>query len=298
MSVVKSAVRKALRFYLTHTPIIKGRYPLMMVVHNWAGEPVTVEADIKDHGTMMLDLADSSQFPLYYNIYEWKDLPTIKAILEGCNVTLDIGGNIGQMALLFAQQAKHVLTFEPIPALVDRLRKQIALNHLEKKIKVFSVALTNFNGKLPLQLPTLENGGNGSTVLGRNGTGEIIEVEAQTLDNLLSQEHIDSVDLIKIDVEGAELFVLQGMENVLSRNDRPIIILEMNSEMMKLAGYTPAEITSLLAGYGYECFEFVKHGLSGPLNDPHPHIENYCFLTMAHKSRPGVQRAILKHLTY
>ncbi|MFI5201030.1 MAG: FkbM family methyltransferase [Candidatus Kapaibacterium sp.] len=298
MSAIKASIRKAARFYLTHTPIIKGRYPLMMAVQRLAGEQVTVETEVKDRGRMILDLADSAQFPLYYNIYEWKDLPTIQALLEGCNVVLDIGGNIGQMALLFARHAKKVLTFEPIPALAERLRKQVELNGLQKKVLIYPVALTNFNGMLPLQLPTVENGGNGSTVLGRDGAGETIEVQAQTLDSLLEQEQINGVDLIKIDVEGAELFVLQGMEKLLSQENRPIIILEMNSGMMKLAGYSASAITSLLAGHGYECFEFVKNGLEGSIQNPEPGIENYCFLTQSHKSRPSVQRALQRKLSY
>lgn len=298
MSVLKSSVRKAMRFYLTHTPIIKGRYPLMMAAQKWAGEPVTVEVEVKDRGRMILDLADSAQFPLYYNIYEWKDLPTINALLKGCNVALDIGGNIGQMALLFARRANQVLTFEPIPALAERLRQQVVLNRLENKVKIFPIALTNFNGTLPLQLPTVDNGGNGSTILGRDGEGEKIQVQAQTLDILLEQENIDAVDLIKIDVEGAELFVLQGMEKLLSRENPPIIILEMNSGMMKLAGYSSTEITHLLAIHGYECFEFVKHGLSGPLKNPQPGIENYCFVTESHKRRSSVQRALQQKLIY
>src|SRR5439155_6347738 len=128
---------------------------------------------------------DSAQFPLYYNIYEWKDLPTIKALLEGCQTVLDIGGNIGQMALLFAKYSKRVLTFEPIPALANRIRKQIELNHLEDCVQVFDVALTNFTGTLPLQLPTIENGGNGSLIIGRDGGAEVIDVRAIPLDDLL-----------------------------------------------------------------------------------------------------------------
>ena len=269
-----------------------------MAVQRIAGEPITLQAEVKDRGQMLLDLADSAQFPLYYNIYEWKDLPTINALLEGCDLAVDIGGNIGQMALLFAHKVKRVLSFEPIPATAERLRTQISLNHLDDKIKVFPIAVTNFNGTLPLQLPSIENGGMGSTVLGREGSGEKIQVQARTLDDILQDEHIDKVDFIKIDVEGAELFVLEGMTELFSREEKPIIILEMNSIMMKLAGYSASAITELLAGYGYECYEFVKHGLSVPLKNPQPVVENYCFLMELHKKRPSVQRALRRELHY
>jgi FkbM family methyltransferase len=298
MSFLKSTVRKALRFYLTHTPVIKGRYPLMMAVHKWASEPVTVKAGVKDRGQMILELEDSAQFPLYYNIYEWKDLPTLKTLLEGTDTILDIGGNIGQMALLFAKYSKRVLTFEPIPTLAKRIREQVALNALQNRVQVYDVALTNFTGKLPLQLPNSENGGNGSLIIGRDGGQGVIEVDAMLLDDLLERERIQKVDLIKVDVEGAELFVLQGMPKLLSGKNKPILILEMNSGMMKLAGYGPKEIMDILVPQGYECYEFVKHGLEGPIVNPQPKIENYCFLTAEHKQRRSIQKAIKKQLTY
>src|SRR5258706_16120454 len=101
-SVIKSIIRKAVRFYLTYTPIKKGRYPLMMLANKIASEPVTVEVNTKDRGRMKLDLDDMAQIPLYYNIYEWRDTPIIISLAENTNTILDIGGNIGQMALLFA----------------------------------------------------------------------------------------------------------------------------------------------------------------------------------------------------
>src|ERR1043165_6144155 len=107
-SFLKSIARKVLRTYLTYTPIKKGRYPLMMLVHKWAGEPITVEVQTKDRGVMKLDLDDMAQFPLYYNIYEWRDTPTIIKLASDSRVILDIGGNIGQMALMFAKLAEKV----------------------------------------------------------------------------------------------------------------------------------------------------------------------------------------------
>ena len=89
-SALKSLIRKALRTYLTYTPIKKGRYPLMMLVHKYASEPVTSEVETKDRGRMLLDLDDMAQVPLYYNIYEWRDTPTIVSLAEESRTILDI----------------------------------------------------------------------------------------------------------------------------------------------------------------------------------------------------------------
>src|SRR5262245_5784011 len=99
----------------------------MMLVHKYVSEPITVEATTKDRGRMLLDLEDEAQYPLYYNIYEWRDTPAIIKLIEGSRTVLDIGGNVGQMAMLFAKYSHTVHTFEPIPEKAARLREQIRL---------------------------------------------------------------------------------------------------------------------------------------------------------------------------
>src|SRR5436309_1518344 len=124
-SAIKSLTRKALRFYLTYSPVKLGRYPLMIAVHKFAGEPVTVKAKIKDRGWMILDLNDLMQFPVYYNIFEAEYDMALYALMDGCDVIIDVGGNIGQYALLFARHANKVYTFEPMPKMIERLKAHI-----------------------------------------------------------------------------------------------------------------------------------------------------------------------------
>ncbi|HYM20356.1 MAG TPA: FkbM family methyltransferase [Candidatus Kapabacteria bacterium] len=291
-STLKQLVRKALRAYLTYTPIKKGRYPLMMAVHGWASEPVIVEVTTKDRGRMRLELDDEAQFPLYYNIYEWRDTPTIKILAEGSNIILDIGGNIGQMALLFSKLAKKVYTFEPIPEVADRLQENIDLNGLNEKIILSRIALTNFSGQIAFGLPPKGNRGTGSTVLAEHLKARTIQVGATTLDEFVSSRGISGVDFIKMDIEGAELFALQGMKQLLAR-EKPIVILEMTISMMRQAGYQPKDILDFLREFGYDCFEITKNGLKGPLKDPHPASENYCFLTNDHRMQPKIKAILI-----
>ena len=290
-SFLKSIARKVLRTYLTYTPIKKGRYPLMMLVHKWAGEPITVEVQTKDRGVMKLDLDDMAQFPLYYNIYEWRDTPTIIKLASDSRVILDIGGNIGQMALMFAKLAEKVYTFEPIPELANRLQENISLNNLDQKVRLNRVALTNTKGKITFGLPPKGNRGTGSTILADHLKEHTIEVDAITLDELIEGNSIHGVDFIKMDIEGAELFALQGMKKLLD-SERPIILLEMTISMMTQAGYTPKELLAFLATYEYECYEITKQGLKGPLSNPQPASENYCFLTKKHVSLSKVKNAL------
>ena len=99
----------------------------MMAIHKYISEPITEQVVTKDRGIMVLELDDWIQYTMYYNMYEAKYLKTLTSLLENTNVVLDVGGNIGQHAMLFAQYAKHVYTFEPFPRLVDRLKLEIKL---------------------------------------------------------------------------------------------------------------------------------------------------------------------------
>ncbi len=292
--MIKSLARKALRAYLTYTPIKKGRYPLMMLVHGWASEPVTVEVETKDRGRMKLELDDLMQYPVYYNIFEAKYDTVMKALLKDTNVTLDVGGNIGQYALWFAKYSRKVYTFEPMPKMIERLQYHITINHLENKLILVTKALSNEHTTLKFELPKSANSGTASTILGRvANSSEIIEVEAITLDEFIAQEHLEgTIDLIKIDIEGAELFALQGMSGLLFSDQKPILILEMNDEMMHLAGYSAEDLYSFLKGFGYQAYEITKQGLRGPVSAIDSNSENYCFLTISHTQKPSIKGLI------
>lgn len=296
-SALKSIARKALRFYLTNTPIKKGRYPLMMLVHGWAKEPVTVEVETKDRGRMVLELDDIMQFPVYYNIFEAKYDHVMKTLLIGSDVVIDVGGNIGQYALLFTKYARKVYTFEPMPKMIARLKRHIDMNGLNGKLVLISKALSNKPDTIQFELPKSANSGTASTVLGRvANSAEIINVEAVRLDDLVASGEIAGrIDLVKIDIEGAELFALEGMAGILQLPEKPILILEMNEEMMGLAGYGAAEIQSYLAQFGFKPYEITKRGLRGPNERIASDSENYCFLTAEHTSKPAIKALIYTH---
>jgi FkbM family methyltransferase len=291
-SLLKSLIRKSIRTYLTYTPIKKGRYPLMMLSHKLASEPITVEVNTKDRGRMILDLDDEAQIPLYYNIYEWRDTSTLRSLAKQSRTIIDIGGNIGQMALFFSQYAAKVYTFEPIPAIAQRLNQNIKLNHLENKIILSEVALSNAKGNIKFGMPPTKNRGTGSTILTEGNKKNIIEVDTITLDEFIEQNSISDIDLIKMDIEGAELFALQGMTKLLSSEKKPILILEMTISMMTIAGYSPKDLLDFLKIYGYGCYEFSKKGLQGPLHNVYPISENYCFLTDEHRKLEKVKKVL------
>jgi len=267
-----------------------------MLVHKIADEPITVEVETKDRGRMILQLDDLMQFPVYYNIFEAQYKSCLDAILQDAKVVIDVGANIGQYALYFAFQGKKVFAFEPMPSMIERLKKHIAINNAGDRITLVTKALTSSNGTLKFSLPKAENSGTASTVLGRSqNTDELIEVEGITLDDYLASINFQgSVDLIKIDIEGAELFALQGMKNLLSSPNKPVLILEMNDDMMKMAGYTPDGVVKFLKEFRYQAFGITKGGFRGAEERKLSLSINSAFLTQEHLEKPQISALVIK----
>ena len=293
-SKIKRFLRKALRAYLTYTPIKKGRYPLMMMVHKFISEPVAEQVRTSDRGIMVLELDDEMQYTMYYNMFETKYLKTIKSLIKNSSIILDVGGNVGQHALLFARYAKHVYTFEPYPLLIDRLKLEINLNGLANKITLVPYAVSDRDGITLFQYPDeRSNLGIASTILGREKNINTIEVRSIRIDEFLSNIEPLSLDVVKIDIEGAELYALRGMSGLLDHGARPIFIMEINNLMMGYAGYSASDIVNFLGQYGYIPYEVNYKGLSGP-TDPNADCENYCFLTAEHLQLVKVKKVLTK----
>jgi FkbM family methyltransferase len=144
---------------------------------------------------------------------------------------LDIGANIGTHSLSFAKAFANVHAFEPNPLVVDRLRRNVALNRAEN-IEVHQVGLSDVAGTLDLYAPDSANQGLGTFLeaeqydraLVRVGSAEIAVGDAYVA-NLAGGATIDA---IKCDVQGFEVPVFRGLAETIMR-DRPIIWVEIGS---------------------------------------------------------------------
>jgi len=106
--------------------------------------------------------------------------------------------------------------------------------------------------------PDDENGGLGTLFGGNKGAPELQRIPITTLDIWMNAHQIDRVDLIKIDIEGAELPCLKGGERTL-RQFRPVLIVEIQDTTAITAGYQASDILNFLSGLGYT-FETIRRG--------------------------------------
>jgi FkbM family methyltransferase len=189
--------------------------------------------------------------------------------IEPGMVILDIGANVGFYSLLFAQKVGpqgKVYAFEPDPLsrqiLEDRRRAAGATN-----LQVAPIALGEHEGKVILYCnPTNRADNRIHDSLQAPGV-EAIEVRMTPLDTFRSQNGIDRIDALKMDVQGAEVAVLRGMRQIMRETPPRWMFLEFEPELLRGAGSSPEELWALLDEYGYEAFSVGEDGQAAPVTD-------------------------------
>jgi FkbM family methyltransferase len=163
---------------------------------------------------------------------------------------VDIGANVGIIALRLAQDIganrTTVYAIEPSRKTFAVLEDNLALNPT-LDIKPLRLAISDHDGTVSLT----SDGGTGNHLVSVGST-QSERVKASTFSTMKRNEHIDRIDGIKIDVEGAELLVLQGARDVLLR-DRPIIMIEIQDEWTQRFGYHAIDVFTYLVDTGYTC---------------------------------------------
>lgn len=137
---------------------------------------------------------------------------------------LDVGANHGYFAVLMADAAGpcgRVLACEPQPRLASLLRRTLAVNGLDRRVEVVERAVTDRGGDhAVLRHPAGRLGS--ASLFGEEG--EALETETVTIDELVADW--PRVDVVKVDVEGAEDAVWRGMRETLAANPRITVVME------------------------------------------------------------------------
>jgi FkbM family methyltransferase len=176
--------------------------------------------------------------------------------LRGDSTYVDVGANQGQVlssAVRIAPQGHH-FAFEPVPSLAAQLRRsfpQVDCRELALAAVPETASFCHFR-----RLDGWSGLRRSPEVSDRRGEPEYITVRVSTMDAEL-REVVPSV--IKIDVEGAELAVLEGGRTVLARA-HPLLIFEHVSEAAALYGADSESIWDLLTGLGYRIYAITGEG--------------------------------------
>lgn len=227
--------------------------------------------DIGDMGGMTSILVSGG-------IYEKQTTWVFRSMVNKGMVCLDIGANIGYFTLIAARlvgEEGKVFAFEPEPHNFDLLVRNITLNGYDNVIPV-QKAISNKNGRTKLFLNTFEGGGHTLARARHNDKffEGIIEVEVQTLDSFFS-DYNGKIDFIKVDVEGAELAVLEGMGNIIKKNKDLIIITEFCPQHLSQFGSPPEEYLNRLIQHGFKLYDINEEKESVYLTDVASLLKEY-----------------------
>lgn len=202
-----------------------------------------------------------------FGTYEPEVVQTIQRIVRPGWTAVDIGANIGYVTLLLAKLVGpqgRVIAFEPLPENFQVLQENIGLNaYLNVSLEPNAVMDKPGSVRLYRQREHCLTG----TASTASGSGAGLEVPAVSLDGYL-EERGDHVQFVKIDVEGAEGAVLNGMRRVLAE-DHPVVLVELHGEGPETRAALSALTTN---GYGIRYLDQPSEmGIVHVLAEPQRH---------------------------
>lgn len=227
--------------------------------------------------------------------YQGNNSRLIRTIYPEARRIIDVGANVGNNTIAYAEWAQQVESFEPTPTTLTMLKANIEIAkqsnlkgiywvgtdetgavhrdataeeswfywkgvaqsmNIHGNITVHEVAVTNRNtGTIGIQ-DHPEHGGHNFAVYNTahvKKAQHIVEVPARTIDSY----NFDDVDAIKIDVEGSELFVINGATATIDRC-RPSVQVEIVPKQCQQYGYTPQDLYDFFAQRDYVCVSAVR----------------------------------------
>jgi len=192
--------------------------------------------------------------------FEPNEFAFLDRMLRRGMIVIDVGANDGLYTLFAARRVGsrgRVVSVEPSSRERRNLERNLALNRL-KNVTVVPAALAAEAGHAELQIaPALHGGHNTLGGFAHKGVAAIgsERVPVETLDMLAERLSLGKVDVIKIDVEGAETKVLDGGRQLL-KIARPALLIEANQDALRKQATSTDEMLALLRSLEYEIFVF------------------------------------------
>lgn len=214
------------------------KYPMLIEVAQLTDQTIQFEASTLMEEYRIKDLGQEEEF--------------IEMMLEDIvdsDVFFDIGGCVGLVALPAALRGSTVYSFEPDPGYRQRLNRNVDLNQLHQSVHIIDWAVSDDEGTVTLYT----DGVNGrSPSLSEVGSRGATHVKTNSIDNAIDSGFLPSPSIIKLDIEGAEILALKGMQKLLNSKNKPRkIMCELHPELLIGFGSTVEECDQLLKDAGY-----------------------------------------------
>ena len=242
-------------------------WPLRQLT-NWTIRQL-LPKQIEIHGaTIVLNPTDPVvSGALHFGVYEKAETRFFQSACRDGMTFLDVGANLGYYTALAARAVGpngRVLAVEPDPDSFGYLEQTIAANAVGN-VQAFPVAASDAPATLPLYISTDNRGDNRLYASGEDRPQ--VEVAARPLDALLRENKIDTVDLIKVDVQGYESKVIAGLRETITASPNLTLLTEFWPQGIDEAGEDANEFLQTLRELGLTLHELQPDGSLAELTD-------------------------------
>jgi FkbM family methyltransferase len=284
--VIRRLSLELVAFALRRFPSERGRWRVVPAALRWSQTVLPADGcrtvRTRDGFRLRVRLSDWLGRHVYVTgEYEPATAAALRALLGPGDTFIDVGANVGYFSLLASRRvggAGRVYAFEPVPATHADLLENLRLNHAGN-VSARSEALAEAPGEARFFVGPVDHRGT-SSLRALDDASEVLTVRKARLDDLLPPGI--RVNVMKIDVEGAEYLALQGMRACL-RRDRPDLIVEVTDSFLRGLGHSAAELHRYLGALGYRMYAIDHDGLrpiAGP-GSPLPSQFNALFTARA-----------------
>jgi FkbM family methyltransferase len=176
---------------------------------------------------------------------------------------LDIGANVGYYSLLAASRVGsngRVYAFEANPSIFEILSLSVEINGFTDTVKLINKAV--YSKQTTLKFYRIKDHLGSSTIMKvlDEFVDDYIEVETVSLDDYFG-EQIPKIDLIKIDAEGSEVFIFQGMKRLIESNPQLGVIFEFYPSFVSHVGEEPRQFLQQIESYGFQTYEICHNSM-------------------------------------
>lgn len=209
---------------------------------------------------------DMDRFPImkqmYCRVYERDIIKVLRLFLKPGDVFLDVGANIGYIsaiALGLVSEQGAVHSFEPVPAYFTKLSELKENNPLFRHT-INQVAASRSDGDMVIQVFGPKNIGWNTLVPDfMREPAQDVSIKTTRLDAYIQKNKLDKISVIKIDVEGFEFPVLEGLSNYFaSTQNKPVIICEVVPSAYVKLNSSLAALRNYMDGFGY-CVKDIQN---------------------------------------
>lgn len=262
-----------IRGYLRHCPIEKGKGRLFDVGRRIVkGSPEAFRKLVIRTDKGLRWRIDTASLCLRHLLLQGRYSPDESRLLESIltqgDVFVDIGAHAGYFSILASSlvgEKGAVLAFEPAPAMQELFRENVALNE-QSNILLFPYAASDKSGEAVFFVSMTHAG---SSSLRSPDTNATVEIKVRTVlvDQCLGPDVKERVKLVKVDVEGAELLALEGMRDLLSRDNGPDVMCEVTDRFLQNFGGSEHLLLRWMRERGYHAFRIEGSELE-PIQQP------------------------------